>query len=275
VEQQAKRFLREGVPAVFVGGTTGEFSSLTLTERLALTTRWAEVLRGTPLRLIVHVGANSLAESRQLAAHAQSAGAAAIAMLSPSYFKPRTAEVLISCCASVASAAPVTPFYFYDFPVLTGVSLPVADWIEQALDKIPTLAGVKFTNADLMTYQRLLRSAGGRLDVLYGLDEQLLAALVLGGRGAVGSGYNFAAPMFHRLVAAFNSGNLETARREQFKGVQLVEILVRYGYLPCAKELMKLQGMDLGPVRLPLATLQPQQVRSFVADVEPLLADLL
>ena len=38
-----------------------------------------------------------------------------------------------------------------------------------------------------------LRAVGGRLDVLFGMDEQVLAAIVLGCRGAVGSGYNFAA----------------------------------------------------------------------------------
>src|SRR5262249_48367128 len=156
------------------------------------------------------------------------------------------------CCRDVAGAAPKTAFYFYDIPVLTGVTFPVADWIEAAEERIPILAGVKFTNPDLMTFQRLLRAGGGRFDVLFGMDEQLLAAVVLGGRGAVGSGYNFAAPLFHRLLDAVKRGDYDAARAEQFRAVELIAVMFRVGYLPAAKELMRMRGLDLGPVRLPL-----------------------
>src|SRR5207249_6807904 len=141
-----------------------------------------------------------LADAKHLAAHAQTLGAAAVAAVAPSYFKPKSLDVLIQWCAELASAAPETPFYFYDIPVMTGVAFPMTDFLEQAPARVPTLAGVKFTNLDLMTYQRLLRVGGGRFDVLFGFDEQLLAAVVLGARGAVGSSYNFAAPLYNRLL---------------------------------------------------------------------------
>lgn len=266
VEKQAELAVRDGVAAAFVGGTTGEFSSLTTAERKELAERWARVLTGTPVRLIVHVGANCLAESRELAAHAARLGAAAVAMLSPSYFKPRTPDVLIDCCREVAAAAPGTPFYFYDIPSMTGVSFAAADWIEAAAERIPTLAGVKFTNPDLMTFQRLLRACGGRLDVLFGMDEQLLAAVALGGRGAVGSGYNFAAPLFHRLLAAAASGDPATARELQFRSVELIAPMFRVGYLAAAKELMRMRGVELGPVRLPGTNLTADQAAAFRAE---------
>jgi N-acetylneuraminate lyase len=263
VEKQAESFVRDRVAGVFIGGTTGEFCSLTLAERDALTVRWAAVLKGTAVRLVVHVGANCLAESRALAARADSLGAAAIAFVSPNYLKPRSPELVIDCCRDVASAAPNTPFYFYDIPILTGVTFPVADWIDAAAECIPTLAGVKFTNPDLMTFQRLLRAVGGRLDVLFGMDEELLAAIVLGGRGAVGSGYNFAAPLYQGLLDAANRGNFATARELQFKGAVLTSVMFRVGYLPAAKELMRMRGLDLGPVRLPLPNFTPEQAAAF------------
>lgn len=270
VEKQAELLVRDGVAAVFVCGTTGEFSSLTYGERTALAERWAEVLKGTPVRLIVHAASNCLTDSRNLVSHAESIGAAAVAMLSPSYFKPRSAEVLIDCCAAVASAGPRTPFYFYDIPSMTGVTFNVADWIDAAAERIPNLSGVKFTNPDLMTYQRLLRAGGGRFDVLFGMDEQLLAALALGGRGAVGSGYNFAAPLFHRIIAAAGKGDWDAARAEQFRAVQLIAIMFRTGYLACAKELMRLRGVDLGPVRLPQPNLDDAQRTAFRRDLDRL-----
>jgi N-acetylneuraminate lyase len=270
VEKQAELLIGDGITAVFVGGTTGEFSSLTYAERTALVQRWANVLKGTQVRLVAHVGANCLADSRGLAYNAESLGAAAVAMVSPNYFKPKSAEVLIDWCAAVAGAAPHTPYYFYDIPSMTGVSFNVAEWVEAAAARIPTFAGVKFTNPDLMTYQRLLRAGGGRFDVLFGMDEQLLAAVALGGRGAVGSGYNFAAPLFHRILAATAKGDFETARAEQFRAVQLIVVMFRLGYLACAKELTRMRGVDLGPVRLPQTNLTPEQFATMRRELDQL-----
>lgn len=270
VESQAELLARDGVAGVFVGGTTGEFSSLSFDERLELTSRWAEVVNGTPTRLVIHVGANCLADAARLAGQADYLGADAIAAVAPSYFKPKSLEVLVQWCKELAAAAPNTPFYFYDIPVLTGVSFPMTDFLEQADKQIPTLSGIKFTNPDLMTFQRLLRAGNGRFDVLFGMDEQLLAAVALGARGAVGSGYNFAAPLYNRLLAAARANDFATARAEQYKGVELVAVLMRYGYLAAAKEVMRVRGVELGTVRLPHAPLTAEQVVSLRRELEAL-----
>src|SRR5262249_5188945 len=155
------------------------------------------------LRVVVHVGANCLADARALAADARSAGAAAVAAVAPSYFRPASVDALAACCQAVARAAPGLPFYYYDIPALTGVRVPAAELLAIASERVPTLAGAKFTNPDLAAYQRCLQAAGGRFDVPWGLDECLLAALAVGASGAVGSTYNFAAPLYRRLLAAF------------------------------------------------------------------------
>jgi N-acetylneuraminate lyase len=263
VEPHAELLARDGVAGVFVGGTTGEFSSLTFEERLALAARWAAVLKGTRVRLVVHVGANCLADAKQLAAHAQTLGADAIAAVAPSYVKPKSLDVLVAWCAELAAAASETPFYFYDIPHLTGVSFPMADFLEQAPARIRTLAGLKFTNLDLMMFQRLLRAGSGRFDVLYGFDEQLLAAAVLGARGAVGTSYNFAAPLYNRLLAAAASNDLAVARTEQYRGVEFISLLIRHGFLAGAKEIMRLRGVELGSVRLPNVAFTAEQAAAF------------
>ncbi|MBM3997128.1 MAG: hypothetical protein FJ303_23705 [Planctomycetes bacterium] len=64
VEKQAEHLHRNGVKTVFIGGSTGESHSLTVEERMALALRWSEVVRGSGLRLVVHVGSNCLADAR-------------------------------------------------------------------------------------------------------------------------------------------------------------------------------------------------------------------
>lgn len=268
VETQLAHFLKWGVGFVFIGGTTGESSSLSLDERRALAQRWCEVARGTAVRVIVHVGSNCLADSRELAAQAQQLGAVAIAAVAPSYFKPRTLDTLIACCADIAAAAPETPFYYYDIPMLTGVSLPMPEFLEKAPARIPNLAGLKFTNPDLMAYLQCLRA--GDWDIPWGMDEWLLGALATGARGAVGSSYNFAAPLYQGLIAAFERGDLDAARAAQHRSTQLVALLARHGYMGAAKATMAMLGVDVGPARLPNTSLSAEQSRALRGELEVL-----
>jgi N-acetylneuraminate lyase len=270
VEKQAAHLLANGVRTAFIGGSTGECHSLTLEERGALAQRWFEVTRGSELKVVVHVGSNCLTDAAALAQQAQELGAAAISAFSPSYFKPSSVSVLVECCAEIASAAPNTPFYFYDVPALTGVNLSMPQFLAEARlpPRIPNLAGLKFTNPDLMSYQLCL-NAYGTFDCLWGIDEALLGALAVGAQGAVGSSYNFAAPIYHRMMNAFNKGDWATARAEQFHSVQLIQFLAGYGYMAAAKALMKILGVDVGPPRLPNSRLSTEQGK-FHAMVEGL-----
>ena len=247
VEKQAAHMLANKVTKVFIGGSTGESHSLSLAERLVLSQRWFEIARGTALQVVVHVGSNCLSDAKTLAAQAQQLGAVAVSALSPSYFKPRSLETLIACAADIAAAAPQTPFYFYDIPPMTNVNFSMPDFLAEAQDRIPTLAGIKFSNPDLMAYQLCLQADSGKWDMPFGCDEFLLAAIALGATGAVGSSYNFGAPIYHRLIAAFNQGDLATAREEQFRSVRLIQLVASYGYMGAAKAVMEMLNIPVGP----------------------------
>ena len=270
IETQCAHLLKWNVTAVFIGGTTGESSSLTLQERLQLAERWMAVTKGTPLRVVVHAGSNCLTDAAALAARAEQLEAAAVAAVPPCYFKPRSLDALIACAAQIARAAPATPFYHYDIPAMTGVSFSMPDFLAQAGDRIPNLAGLKFTNPDLLAYQYCLRADAGRWDVPYGLDEYMLGALAMGAQGAVGSGFNFAAPVYHRLCAAFAAGDMAAAREEQFRGVQLIKRLDSFGYMAAAKATMGMLGVEVGPPRLPNAALTAKQHTTLRAELETL-----
>jgi N-acetylneuraminate lyase len=270
VERQAEHLSRNGVRAVFIGGSTGESQSLTLAERLELAQRWSDILKGTSIKLVVHVGANCLADAAILAGQAEELGAAAISALAPNYFKPRTVGLLVESMAAIAAAAPQTPFYYYDIPQLTGLQLSVPEFLAQGAESIPNLAGVKFSGPDLFAYQQALRISNGRFDVPFGIDECLLAALALGATGAVGSSYNFAAPIYQRLWQAFATGNLPAARLEQWRSVQLIELLARFGYLAAAKSVMAMLDVPVGAPRLPNSSLSKARQAELRSSLERL-----
>ncbi len=270
VEKQAAHLLANGVKTAFICGTTGESESLTFDERRALARRWTEVSRGTDLEVVVHVGSNCLADARAFTSQAQQLGALAIAAFAPSYFKPRNVSLLVDSCANIAAAAPELPFFYYDIPSMTGVTLSVPEFLAQGRDRIPNLAGVKFTNSDMMSFQQCQRVDGGAFNILWGTDENLLAGCALGAKGAVGSTYNFAAPIYHRLLKAFAANDLVRAREEQFRSVQLVATLAPRGYMAAAKCVMKMLGVDVGPARLPNGNLSAAEQSALRTDLEKL-----
>jgi N-acetylneuraminate lyase len=269
IPRQARFLHRNGVAGAFVCGTTGEGPSLTVFERIDVASRWVDA-KPHGLLVIVHVGHTSLESAKRLAAHAEEIGAWAIASIGPIFFKPQTVEELAVYCAEIAAAAPALPFYYYHIPSLTGIEFRMIDFLEAAGDRIPTLAGVKFTHEDMMDYALCRAFDGGRFDVLFGRDEMLLCALALGGRGAVGSTYNFAAPLYRQLIEAFDAGDLARARDLQRKAIDMIRFLSQASdsFLPAAKAVMGMVGVDCGPVRSPLPALTAEQLESVRGGLE-------
>ena len=249
------RFLRDnGVSAAFVCGTTGEGLSLTLEERLRIAERWV-ACADDRLRVIVHVGHTCLADARTLTAHAANTGASAVSALTPCFFKPRNNTEVVQWVEAVASAAPALPFYYYNIPSMTGIDYPVVDFLAQAQARIPSLAGVKYTHENLPDFKACVAFAQGRYDILFGRDELLIEGTDAGALGAVGSTYNYAAPLYLRLLAARAAGHATEARALQDTAIKMIAICNGIGvtHLAASKALMAMLGVDCGPVRLPLA----------------------
>ncbi len=267
----AQHLQRLGVVGAFICGTTGEGASLTLAERRSVAEQWRKVAP-PGLRVIVHVGHTCLDDARELAAHAQAIGVDSIACLAPYFFKPDGVAGLVEWCARIAAAAPQLPFYYYHMPSMTGCNVPVADFLAAAAARIPNLAGIKFTFEDLEDFGRSLRFADGRYDVLFGRDELLHSALKLGARGAVGSTYNWAAPLYRQVIAAYDRGDEATAVALQAKAVEMIKILVSGGGHPIAnfKRLMRRLSVDCGPTRLPLTDPTVAQATAMLARLEGL-----
>jgi N-acetylneuraminate lyase len=270
VARQAGILIANGISGAFICGSTGESHSLTTAERMAMAQAWRAAIGSRRLKLIVHAGHNSLEDARALAAHAASIQADAISIMAPCYYKPASVDDLVGFCAPVAAAAPALPFYFYDIPSLTGVHISMPEFLKRGAARIPNLAGLKFTTSNFMALQQCLAAEHGRFNILFGVDEMLLGALALGVHGAVGSTYNYAAPLYRQIIDAFDAGHLAQARTLQLKSVQLVEVLCHYGVLPGGKALMSLLGADCGPVRPPVRNLTPDQLERLFTQVKAL-----
>lgn len=256
-----------GVNGAFICGTTGEGFSLSTNERLQIAEHWVKTAP-RDLCVIVHVGHLTLGDSQTLAAHADKIGAAAFATIGPTFFKAANVDQLVDYCAKIAEAAPKLPFYYYHIPVMTGIELPIFEFLKAASKRIPNLAGIKFTHENLMDYSRCLNFENGRFNVLFGRDEILLASLAMGAPGAVGSTYNYMAPIYNRVIDAFKKGDMKAARKFQSQAIEVIAIMSRRGGLPAGKAMMKMIGLDCGPVRSPLQNLSAETIKTFEQELK-------
>jgi N-acetylneuraminate lyase len=252
------KLVSQGVKGVFICGTNGEGPNLTTEERMATVDAYIKAVNKRCL-VLVHVGHSSIAEARRLAAHAQQAGADAISAVSAFYFKPASARTMVDCMAEIAVAAPALPFYYYHIPAITGVAVNPLEFLQLGEERIPNLAGIKYTAATLHEYQACLNYRDGKFDILFGYDELLLPALSVGAKGAIGSTYTFAAPLYLKVMELFNNAELEAAREMQYHAVKMIQCLGWHSPIPAQKAIMKLLGTDLGPCRLPLKALNSDQ----------------
>ena len=269
IPKVAEHLVRHGVTGVFVNGSTGEYASLTREERLAQSEAWRKVT-GPKLKLIVHVGHNSLVECQALAQHAESVAADAIGALMPSYFRPPTLAATVEFCRQIAEAAPKTPFYYYHIPHMTGVNFDMRELLPEISKRVPTFAGIKFTGNNLLDYSLSLAAAGADFDIPFGFDDILLAALSLGARAAVGSTYNFAAPLFHKMIQAHRAGQREAARQHQVYIQKMSAAFGPVGWLPASKVIMARLGLDCGPARPPFPVLTEELKAAFNAELDKL-----
>ena len=137
--------------------------------------------------------------------------------------------------------------------------------LELGGERIPTLVGAKYSTTSISELQLALELAGGRFNLLFGADEMLLSALVVGVHGAVGSTYNFAAPLYRRIIAAVARCNLPEARRCQALAARMVQVLLQHRGNPAIKAMMKLTGLDCGGTRLPQQALSAAEEASLEA----------
>ncbi len=264
------------IAGLYVLGSTGEGILLTQQERQQVAEEFVRAAAGR-LPVIIQVGSESITAARELAVHAQQIGADSISAVSPLYFKPDSVETLVESMAVIAAGADRLPFFYYHIPALTGVAFDMLRFLELGSQQIPTLRGIKFTSPLVHEYQACVEYEDGKYDILWGSDEMLLSGLSAGGTAAVGSTYNYAAPIYQRLLTAFAEGRLEAARSFQSQAQAMVRAFVPFGPRAAQKAIMAMVGWDCGPPRLPgkplaaekFSALREQlEAQSFFAEVD-------
>lgn len=247
----ARYLLNKGVKGLYVGGSSGECIYQSVAERkLTLENVMAEV--GGKMTIIAHVACNNTADSRELAAHAESLGVDAIAAIPPIYFH-LPPKAIAKYWNDISDAAPHTDFIIYNIPQLAGVALTVP--LLQEMLKNPRCVGVKNSSMPVQDIQ-MWKDEGAI--VFNGPDEQLLSGLAAGAIGGIGGTYAAMPELFLKIRECYLSGQMETGREIQNECCRIIYKLcsAQGNMYAVIKEVIRLQGgPDVGGVRAPLLEL--------------------
>ena len=267
IDQIMALYRKNDIVGSFVGGSTGEGVSLTFGEKVKLIEKWGS-LRNEQVKIIFMLGGTSYREMQELALCAKENHIDGISALGPFYYRPSSEEALLAYIQRLVEVVPEMPFYYYHIPAMTGVELSMPRFLELADGQMPSLAGIKFTSTNIMDYHLCRMYQDGKYDMIWGCDEALLSGLVVGAQSAIGSTYNYAAPLYYQVIEAFEQARNREAEQLQRKAVQMVNLLMKYGGTAAGKGFMKIVGVDCGWFRAPLAGLSKDKEVQLRKDLE-------
>jgi len=239
------------ITGIYIAGSTGEGMSLTDEERRAVAQAYVEAAKGR-MKTFVQVGHNSLKASAELAAHAEAIGADAVSATPTGYFKVSGEVELVEGLLPIVEAAPTIPFYYYHIPFLSGVNLDPMKLTECAMGRLPTFCGIKYSDGGTLYNLPLLEKAGPGLEFFSGSDEAYLMSVAQGFRAAVGSTYNYAAPIYDQVRSALSEGDFARARMWQGRALEMIGAMFRTCGRASLKSMMQMVGIDCGPMRRPI-----------------------
>lgn len=262
--------IENGVHGIIVGGSTGEFYTMTKEERLAQFAFANEHIAGR-VPWIAGVNDMVVTEVYNYAREAKAAGASAMLVAAPPYSLP-SEEELAAHCIRIDEAADL-PIILYNYPGRTGVEMGAA-FLDLVADR-PNFAAIKESSGDVnrihtlsLQYPQMQLSAGA--------EDQVLEFFVWGARSWVCASAN----MFPKECVAF----YETCVLEKdfVKGAKfaaafapLMDALEQSGkFVQCVKYAAEVQGVDAGEARLPMLPLDEAVQAEFKAVVEQTALDL-
>ena len=251
--------IEKGVSGLYVGGSSGECIYLGVEERKKTLEAVMEAAEGR-ITIIAHVACNNTKDSCELARHAQTVGADAIAAIPPIYFR-LPEKAIAKYWNDISAAAPDMDFVIYNIPQLAGVSLALS-LLDEML-KNPKVIGIKNSSMpvqDIQMFKRQAKMNGRDIVVFNGPDEQFISGRVIGADAGIGGTYAVMPEVYVEMNNALAEGNLAKALELQNAANEVTYAMcsAQGNMYAVAKAVLKERtGIDFGGVREPLLNLQP------------------
>ncbi|MDP9115741.1 MAG: 4-hydroxy-tetrahydrodipicolinate synthase [Actinomycetota bacterium] len=250
----------QGNDGLVVNGTTGEGPTTSDAEKAELV-RVVKDAVGDRAYVVAGVGTFDTVHSVHLAEQAAKAGADGILVVTPYYSKPPQTG-LLQHFRAVANACDL-PMMLYDIPGRSGIAIEPDTMI--ALAAHERIVAVKDAKGDLCATSRVL----SRCDLAFycGDDAGTLPLLSIGGVGVVGTSTHVSGRPTMEMITAFENGDVGTAAALHRRLMPIYTGIFRSQGTILVKAALRLRGIDVGPVRLPLVDATEHEISHLREDL--------
>lgn len=239
--------IQKGVSAIVPGGTTGEFVYMRTEERKKLLRLAVEFADGR-VPVVAGTGQNSTRATLALTKYAADIGCQAALVVSPFYLRPSD-RGYYEHYETVARQSDL-PIILYNIPQCTLGQLSVN--VVEDLAEIDNIVAVKDSSGNIPYTMELIQKLSGKLPVLIGNDECVLAAITAGASGAILASANIIPHIWIELIKCVQQGNIARAAELQRSAQTLARIISKHGGAAAVKAALRYMGIDAGRSRLPL-----------------------
>ncbi len=253
-----------GTRALIACGTTGEPSTLSVDEQLAVVTFVLKHAQGLPV--IAGVGGNNTAEVVDTSVRMQDLGVDALLAVTP-YYNKTTQRGLVAHYSAIADAVE-TPIILYNVPSRTGLNLePQTTAVLADHERVVAL---KEANASMAQIMEDFRLFGDKLSIYSGNDDLVYPILALGGAGVISVASNLVPERMQAVVDRFDAGDWQGSLEVVQEIAPLIALLfAQVSPLPIKAALSKV-GLASNEVRLPLVPLTDDEAAPLFAAMDRL-----
>lgn len=248
LEEQIAR----GTDAIIICGTTGEASTLTHEEHLAVI-KYAVEKVNHRVPVIAGTGSNATDTAIYLSTEAEKYGADALLLVTP-YYNKATQKGLKLHFSKIAESVKL-PIILYNVPSRTGCNLQ-PETIVWLAEQVENIVGVKEASGNISQVAKLMSLAKGNVELYSGNDDQIVPVMALGGSGVISVLSNVAPELSHDIATTYLEGDVKKSCELQLQAIELIDALFcEVNPIP-VKTALNLMGKEVGPLRAPLCTME-------------------
>ena len=248
LEEQIAR----GTDAIIICGTTGEASTLTHEEHLAVI-KYAVEKVNHRVPVIAGTGSNATDTAIYLSTEAEKYGADALLLVTP-YYNKATQKGLKLHFSKIAESVKL-PIILYNVPSRTGCNLQ-PETIVWLAEHVENIVGVKEASGNISQVAKLMSLAKGNVELYSGNDDQIVPVMALGGSGVISVLSNVAPELAHDIATTYLEGDVKKSCELQLQAIELIDALFcEVNPIP-VKTALNLMGKEVGPLRAPLCTME-------------------
>jgi len=243
---------------ILLSGSTGESPTLDDDEKIKLF-KFAKDNFGDRVKIIAGTGSNDTKHSIELSKEAESIGIDCLLLVAPYYNKP-SQWGLFKHFEVIASEVK-TPIILYNVPSRTSSNISSKTCVE--LSKIDNICGIKEASGDMRQISEIIRDTDDDFLVYSGNDGDTLPILSLGGYGVISVASHIVGKEIKEMIASFKRGDFREAAKLHRDLMDIFYgIFIATNPVPI-KEALNLKGINVGPCRLPLCSMEDKELMAF------------